>query len=346
MHFYRQVPEPPEGGQKPWRIEARENVFDSGRILAFMVLPPSKFQPEVDQPLFPRSMAWSESKNLYTGGMLTLGEFGRGASLHAVRTLDEWQTYWDLKDTGSSHGRLLYEGSNVQSRKTDAPETITAADFRLHANSNGKGSGTAGRDLGADVGNLGPGKAYEAWKKTKDYGQWLVATGQARPFVVLAADKSERTFSTLAEAAAAAASGEVIEIRGNGPFVTPKITINDKRALVIRAARVSSRSCSRTVTARKRTPICLARTDRSCWKGCTSGTWRIQPKRKATTISSVAARRRCPLRTAAFPSRAAAIMPRSARRNRPGCRCGIVNSSAPSIWLSLGTRWNPSISSM
>ena len=58
----------------------------------------------------------------------------------------------------------------------------TAADFLLHPMSPGKGAGASGRDLGADVHGLGPGKAYEQWKKTPAYRRWLAATGQTQHF--------------------------------------------------------------------------------------------------------------------------------------------------------------------
>src|SRR5262249_16464822 len=127
-----------------------------------------------------------------------------------------------------------YEGGDLRARA--ASDTLAAADFRLHKDSYGKGKGAGGRDLGADVDNVGPGKAYAEWKKTPAYETWLAATGQTTPFVVMAAaDKAEPKFSSLADAVANAKSGDTVEIRGNGPFLTPKLTILDRRALVIRA---------------------------------------------------------------------------------------------------------------
>ena len=36
----------------------------------------------------------------------------------------------------------------------------------------GKGKGKDGKDLGADVDRVGPGKPYEEWKKTPEYKEW------------------------------------------------------------------------------------------------------------------------------------------------------------------------------
>src|SRR5262249_48046979 len=103
-------------------------------------------------------------------------------------------------------------------------------------------AGKDGKDLGADVDLVGPGAAYERWKKRPEYQQWLKDTGQLRAeipkaergaFMLLAAGK-ERKFDTLAEAGGAASDGDTIEIRGNGPFVTEPVSIG-ARVLVIRA---------------------------------------------------------------------------------------------------------------
>ena len=41
-------------------------------------------------------------------------------------------------------------------------------------------NGKDGKNLGADVDLVGPGPAYERWKKTPEYQQWLKDTGQLR----------------------------------------------------------------------------------------------------------------------------------------------------------------------
>ena len=60
------------------------------------------------------------------------------------------------------------------------PELITAADFRLRPDSPGYRAGKDGKDLGADVDLVGPGPAYERWKKTPEYQEWLKDTGQTK----------------------------------------------------------------------------------------------------------------------------------------------------------------------
>jgi len=59
-----------------------------------------------------------------------------------------------------------------------APDQITPQDFRLRPDSAGYRAGKDGKDLGADVDLVGPGPAYERWRKTPEYQQWLKESGQ------------------------------------------------------------------------------------------------------------------------------------------------------------------------
>jgi WD40 repeat protein len=63
------------------------------------------------------------------------------------------------------------------------PEHLTPQDFRLRADSAGYRAGPDGKDLGADVDLVGPGAAYERWKQTPEYQQWLADTGQLKETV-------------------------------------------------------------------------------------------------------------------------------------------------------------------
>jgi hypothetical protein len=174
QHYYLRLPEPPDNPDlRPFRIEARGNVLDTAIVFSLTLHGAGSFQPEVDQPLLARCLAWNESKNLYAGSraLLNLSQ-NPGKYVDAIKALREWQAYWGLKDTGCLLGPPRYQGGNAAALWA-AQDRVTAADFRLHPDSPGKGAGEAGRDLGADVDKVGPGPAYEAWKKTSSYQQWL-----------------------------------------------------------------------------------------------------------------------------------------------------------------------------
>src|SRR5262249_22820900 len=94
--------------------------------------------------------------------------------------LADWNRLWKQRDTGSVEGTVRFEGGDLLNRSINTPEKLTATDFRLRPDSAGYKAGKDGKDLGADVDLVGPGKAYERWMKTPEYQQWLKDTGQVK----------------------------------------------------------------------------------------------------------------------------------------------------------------------
>jgi hypothetical protein len=221
---------------KPYQIESSENVLIGGwRVVQVM----NQNSPEREalsggeaEDALRRLVSYRERRNLYSLHegqdflLLYRDQPPDYRSLDPTRPrpkLADWEQFWALQNTGSLQGPL-----NLQDG------------FRLPPGSPGKKAGKDGRDLGADVDLVGPGAAYERWKKMPEYQEWLKRTGQFKPvavtkcFVILASDAgAERGFATLADAVAAAQPGDTIEIRDNGPFVTESIPVD--RPLTIRS---------------------------------------------------------------------------------------------------------------
>jgi hypothetical protein len=201
--------------------------------------------------LLAKLVIWREQSNLYPEGvdLLVFGypkptDIRSHQSFTTLATLPAWQEFWGNEDTRSLQGRIRYQGGELRSRIDDTPESLNPQDFRLATGSAGTGAGPGGKDLGADVDQVGPGPAYERWKKTPDYLRWLEDIEQAKAeaaraqkaFAILARDaRVEQKLATLAEAVIAAHSGDTIEVRGDGPPITSPIVIAGK-ALTIRAA--------------------------------------------------------------------------------------------------------------
>jgi hypothetical protein len=92
------------------------------------------------------------------------------------QTLADWERFWGLKDTGSIQSQVRFKKDIPRSYKGDPiPD-----DFRLANDSPGKAAGKGGKDLGADMELVGPGAAYERFKETPVYQQWLKDSGQVR----------------------------------------------------------------------------------------------------------------------------------------------------------------------
>lgn len=114
-----------------------------------------------------------------------------------VTTLADWKGFWGLEKLDSTRGQAKYLGGNLATKAKLTPELLTPNDFRLRPDSAGYKAGKDGKDLGADVDLVGPGPAYERWKKTPEYQQWLKDTGHAtkaeaaRPVLRMHFDKDD-----------------------------------------------------------------------------------------------------------------------------------------------------------
>ncbi len=98
------------------------------------------------------------------------------AEAQKVVTLPEWNELWQLRDTGSVIGEPRFVGTDLANRMNADPYKLQPADFRLAKGSPGQGVLPGGKDLGADVDLVGPGEAYERWKKTPAYQEWRKQT--------------------------------------------------------------------------------------------------------------------------------------------------------------------------
>jgi hypothetical protein len=131
-----------------------------------------------------RAMAeWRGGRNGFPAGTRLLALAAQGASLPPTRpsqTVADWDAFWGLADIGSVQGRISYTGGNVFERARRAPESLTPEDFRLRQGSAGYRTGEGGKDLGADVDLVGPGTAYERWKTTPEYQDWLTEIGHKK----------------------------------------------------------------------------------------------------------------------------------------------------------------------
>jgi hypothetical protein len=98
-----------------------------------------------------------------------------GGVRNSLPGLKDWEQFWDLKDAGSIQTQVRFKKDFHRNYKGDPiPD-----DFRLAGDSPGIGVAKRGRDLGADMDQVGPGLAYECFKQTPAYRQWLKDSGQS-----------------------------------------------------------------------------------------------------------------------------------------------------------------------
>jgi hypothetical protein len=166
------------GAVRPVRLDVKDNVFQYTQTFTFshqwLDTPLTAGETEV---LSKRLLAWNEKGNVYphTLPLFTFARRGRDIpGSQPIKDLADWRKFWDVKgDSGSSQAVVRFAGAGLENRLNAEPEKVVPEDFRLRPDSPGRGKG-------ADVSLVGPGKAYERWKKTKEYALWQKQAGQLR----------------------------------------------------------------------------------------------------------------------------------------------------------------------
>jgi hypothetical protein len=126
-----------------------------------------------------RLVSWSEKENLYvvpTGTDFFWMETDAGGGVRSsLRDMRAWEQFWDLGATGSYQQPVQFKKDLPRNYKGDpVPE-----DFRLTGDRPAIGPATNRQDFGANIDFVGPGAAYERFKQTPAYQQWLKDSGQA-----------------------------------------------------------------------------------------------------------------------------------------------------------------------
>src|SRR5262249_34561714 len=155
--------------------EASTNVLDGGNVIlnSYLYLNPGD-PPPTEAVFLRRSLTWKGDRDQFTtrgsrGGLAFTAWGYSGASGDGIKDLTEWNRFWQQDDSGCRSGKVRYQGGDLLSRAHKTPEQLMPEDFRLRPDSAGYRAGKDGKDLGADVDLVGPGPAYERWKKTPEY---------------------------------------------------------------------------------------------------------------------------------------------------------------------------------
>jgi len=176
-----------------FRLTAAGNIFHGvwRQVLTFNLGPAlaSNGEPlpaNEAETLLRRLLSWQEGRNLYAppgGSLLVLHMYrhwgDKPPAEQRLKTLEEWNKFWGLSDTGSLEGLPRYRHPQA-SYQSPLAEKLIPEDFRLLPDTPGYRAGKDGKDRGADVNLVGPGAAYERWKKTPEYQKWLKETGQGK----------------------------------------------------------------------------------------------------------------------------------------------------------------------
>jgi hypothetical protein len=151
-------------------VRATGNVINGLAVAFNQPQDPAKATLEA-AALLPRLVKWEGERNLFgrRDGLLTFAhKYKAQDGAPRVDNLEEWQKLWGSPEKASLQAAVEFQGGEMKDGQDKAPSIR----FRLADDSPGKGAGLGGKDLGADVGRVGPGKPYEEWKKTPGYQEW------------------------------------------------------------------------------------------------------------------------------------------------------------------------------
>lgn len=172
---------------KRLHVALRENLL-AGASGFYLLVQEHEFRPRLDaaglEEWLPRRVEWSDRRNIYhpvetyiAGCVVSQGDNpAEMIPLPHGRAFADWNRFWGLKDTGSSEGNIRFLGGDLHAQALADATRLAAQDFRLRPDSAGYRAGPDGKDLGADLDLVGPGPAYERWKKTPEYQQWQEET--------------------------------------------------------------------------------------------------------------------------------------------------------------------------
>jgi hypothetical protein len=185
-------PLPGETDPRPFQVERSANILEGQVQLAQYEaqLAKEKVKSAQEAEQFLRQLiGWRENRNLYLLPedrellrlfvVTTAGKHNVLPPTAPIKTLADWKSFWGMAELDSERGQAKFQGGDLIDKARRTPEQLVPEDFRLRADSAGYQAGKDKKDLGADVDLVGPGKAYEKWKKTPEYQQWLKETGQS-----------------------------------------------------------------------------------------------------------------------------------------------------------------------
>jgi WD40 repeat protein len=152
------------------QVEARGNVVAGDGVIDFLKFPRGPSWKELA-----KGVRWQGEHNLYPADrpLVALD----WAPVKESAGLDAWNGLWPKAEAGTLAAAAKFQGGDEESWQ---PAMLEPDYWRLAPNSPGKGAGPGDPDLGADVDLVGPGPAYERWKQTPEYQQWLKDTAEAR----------------------------------------------------------------------------------------------------------------------------------------------------------------------
>jgi len=173
---------PTKENLRPNQVDASASIFDTKSVFVMNYLTSladkKPLALEEVETRLRQVLNWRDRLNLYAPGGCSITSYSTEPVTVGPRTLLDWNRFWGPPAGDAIEGIVRYQGGDLLSKLHAAPEKLVTEDFRLRPDSAGYRAGKDGKDLGADINLVGPGPAFERWKKTPEYQQWLIDTKQ------------------------------------------------------------------------------------------------------------------------------------------------------------------------
>ena len=165
---------------KPLRIETTTSVLRCSDAIITLAMGrefPISRQPQRNS-ILTRVLKWNEYRNLYDSGgpFVSLRQLGKSESRPAPwspQSLDDWNHFWNLNNTGSQHRPIEFEQANLTRSIAGMTQPIPTSYFRIRFDNSGRRPTSFVKPFGARIDRVGPGPAYDLWKQTPEYHNWL-----------------------------------------------------------------------------------------------------------------------------------------------------------------------------
>ena len=150
-------------------MDVSRNLLQGGPYYSPWLPLPRQPRPfEQKEALLKKLIRWQGRENLYGNK----AQFLLLDQNPLISNLKEWQQFWSSPEEKCLREIATFAGGDLLDLAARDPGEWRQATFALEAGGPGQGAGSGGKDLGANVDLVGPGKPYEEWKKPTSTEEW------------------------------------------------------------------------------------------------------------------------------------------------------------------------------
>ncbi len=159
-------------------IRGTNNIYDiKSEFVGFVLLGDTKraWNREFAENWYATHIDWHEQQSVFSDRHHSrTNQNGNDSEVFDVfQELLNSESSSGVAGTDLKIGTVRFAGGTLKEHLKGESNRLTTQDYQLRSDSAGYRGGPNGEDLGANIDFVGPGEAYERWKKTPAYQKWL-----------------------------------------------------------------------------------------------------------------------------------------------------------------------------